>query len=141
MYQETDRCRISGSRNLIPVLSLGRQLLTGVFPKQRGAAVTEGPLDLVWCPDSGLLQLKQSYDVQEMYGKNYGYRSGLNPAMVAHLTHKVRYLERLCPPSDGDAVIDIGSNDATLLKAYGNRCTRIGVDPTGQKFAGYYTDG
>jgi hypothetical protein len=141
MYQETDRCRISGSQNLIPVLSLGRQSLTGVFPRDTGAAVTEGPLDLVWCPDSGLLQLKQSYDFREMYGMNYGYRSGLNPAMVAHLTRKVRYLERLCPLSDGDTVIDIGSNDATLLKAYCSRVRRIGVDPTGEKFRSYYTGG
>ncbi len=87
------------------------------------------------------LQLKQSYDFREMYGMNYGYRSGLNAAMVAHLTRKVRYLERLCPLSDGHTVIDIGSNDATLLKAYGSRVRRIGVDPTGEKFRSHYTDG
>ena len=61
MFKEIDRCRISGSPNLITVLSLGRQSLTGVFPKDPEATVTEGPLDLVWCPESGLLQLKQSY--------------------------------------------------------------------------------
>ena len=141
MYQEIDRCRISGSHNLIPVLSLGTQALTGVFPKEPGAAITEGPLDLVWCPDSGLLQLKQSYDLREMYGLNYGYRSGLNQSMVAHLNRKAGYLERLCPLSGGDAVIDIGSNDATLLRAYRAACRRIGVDPTGEKFRRYYTGG
>src|ERR1022692_1017986 len=106
MYQEIDRCRISGSHNLIPVLSLGTQSLTGVFPKEPGSAITEGPLDLVWCPASGLLQLKQSYDLREMYGLNYGYRSGLNQSMVAHLHRKVRYLERLCPLSSGDVARD-----------------------------------
>ena len=141
MYQEIDRCRISGSHNLIPVLSLGTQSLTGVFPKEPGAAITEGPLDLVWCPASGLLQLKQSYDLREMYGLNYGYRSGLNQSMVTHLNRKVGYLERLCPLSAGDAVIDIGSNDATLLRAYRASCRRIGVDPAGEKFRHYYTGG
>ncbi len=38
-----------------------------------------------------------------------------------------------------DLVIDIGSNDATSLKAYGTRCTKVGIDPTGNKFREYYT--
>jgi len=141
MYQEIDHCRISGSPNLLPVLSLGAQSLTGVFPKDPDAAITKGPLEVVWCPDSGLLQLKQSYDLREMYGLNYGYRSGLNQSMVAHLQRKVGYLERLCPLSAGDAVVDIGSNDATLLSAYSTRCRRIGVDPAGEKFREHYTGG
>ena len=80
MTREITRCRVSGSPDLIPVLSLGVQKLTGVFPRSREAAITEGPLELVWCPQSGLLQLRHSYDLREMYGLNYGYRSGLNLA-------------------------------------------------------------
>lgn len=39
----------------------------------------------------------------------------------------------------GDAVLDIGSNDATLLRAYGTRgIVRTGMDPTGRKFSMYY---
>ncbi len=33
MYTEINKCRISESKNLITVLSLGEQYLTGVFPK------------------------------------------------------------------------------------------------------------
>jgi hypothetical protein len=140
MYTEISGCRISGSKNLITVLSLGEQCLTGVFPKSADTAVTQGPLDLVWCPDSGLLQLKQSYSLDEMYGDNYGYRSGLNPSMVSHLTNKIRGLERLVSLSPSDLVIDIGSNDATSLKAYSGRHRKVGIDPTGRKFASFYTD-
>ncbi len=140
-YKEIEQCRVSGSKNLVPVLSLGNQVLTGVFPRSISEKVTSGPLDLVWCPDSGLLQLRHSYDPAEMYGQNYGYRSGLNQSMVNHLTEKVNYLERLIQLGPGDVVLDIGSNDATLLKAYSvNGIKRIGIDPTGQKFAEYYTD-
>src|SRR5262249_47578423 len=43
--------------------------------------------------------------------------------------------------SSGDCVIDIGSNDATSLKAYTTSgIKRIGVDPTGEKFRQYYTN-
>jgi hypothetical protein len=141
-YTEITRCRISGSANLLSVLNLGHQALTGVFPRSPAEPVTTGPLELVWCPDSGLLQMRQSYDLSEMYGMNYGYRSGLNKSMVAHLQAKVEHLRRLRPVAAGDLVLDIGSNDATTLKAYNVAgLQRLGMDPTGVKFRQYYTDG
>ena len=133
--QQIDKCRVSGSTHLVKVLSLGEQDLTGVFPRSKQQRITSGPLELVWCPASGLLQLAHSYDSAEMYGENYGYRSGLNQSMVRHLSTKTHHLERLYPPSAGDVVLDIGSNDATLLKSYKTSgLQRIGIDPTGAKF-------
>ncbi len=140
-YTELRRCRLSGSRTLIPVLDLGEQALTGVFPRSPGEGVTCGPLRLIWCPDSGLLQLDHSYDLSEMYGENYGYRSGLNQSMVQHLTQKIHGLERQVGLSPGDTVLDIGSNDATSLKAYSTPGIKpVGIDPTGAKFRPYYPD-
>ncbi len=139
MYQEITRCRISGSSNLVNVLSLGEQYLTGVFPTSKDQLVTKGPVDMVWCPDSGLVQMKQSYSLDEMYGDNYGYRSGLNQSMVIHLQNKVNMLLRKVQPKAGDIILDIGSNDATSLKCYPPDLRRIGIDPTGKKFKEYYT--
>jgi hypothetical protein len=140
-YEEITHCRMSGSSYLVPVLDLGEQALTGVFPRDSKAPVTTGPLRLVWCPDSGLLQLSHSYDMNEMYGDNYGYRSGLNRSMVEHLTQKVHELERRADLKSGQAVLDIGSNDATLLKAYRTPgLKRTGIDPTGRKFRDFYPD-
>ena len=139
-YTEIDRCRISGSKNLVTVLSLGEQYLTGVFPKSEGEEITKGPLDLVWCPDSGLLQMRQSFSLEEMYGENYGYRSGLNGSMVKHLQQKSKTLEKMAKPTADDLVLDIGSNDATSLKAYTGKFKKIGIDPTGNKFKEFYTE-
>ncbi len=140
-YEEVTRCRVSGSSYLVPVLDLGEQALTGVFPRDPKAPITTGPLRLVWCPDSGLLQLAHSYDLKEMYGDNYGYRSGLNRSMTEHLAQKVNELERFADLKPGQAVLDIGSNDATLLKAYRTPALkRTGVDPTGKRFCRYYPD-
>jgi hypothetical protein len=140
MYTEIKKCRIGGGENLITVLSLGEQYLTGVFPKSKDEKITKGPLDLVWCPESGLLQMKHSYNLGEMYGDNYGYRSGLNASMVSHLTNKIHYLEKLVKIQEKDLVIDIGSNDATSLKAYSGKHRKVGIDPTGKKFKEFYTD-
>jgi hypothetical protein len=140
-YRKIEACRVAGSRNLVSVLNIGYQALTGVFPKCRSEAITTGPLELVWCPDSGLLQLAHSFEASELYGQNYGYRSGLNHSMVRHLTTKIRNLEQRADPLPGDVVLDIGSNDATSLKAY-TVCglKRIGIDPTGAKFRQFYPD-
>jgi len=139
-YTKIEKCRVASSDHLIPVLNLGQQVLTGVFPKSAQDVVTRGPLELVWCPASGLIQLNHTYNPEEMYGANYGYRSGLNQSMVEHLTSKVLYLQRLVALQHGDIVLDIGSNDGTTLKAYtASGINRIGIDPTGSKFQQYYT--
>ena len=143
MYKKIEKCRICGNTNLECVLDLGEQMLTGIFPRDRKEKVTTGPLRLVKCVvDSngcGLLQMEHSYDLGEMYGENYGYRSGLNASMVAHLNSKVDRILKLVDLKHGDLVIDIGSNDSTTLQAY--PCSEpilVGVDPTGIKFHSYY---
>lgn len=138
-YRAISSCRVGNSEHLISVLNLGSQALTGIFPKSASDPVTEGPLELVWCPESGLLQLKHSFDPTEMYGENYGYRSGLNQSMVQHLKSKIFHLQRFVNLQSGDVVLDIGSNDCTTLNAYStNGISRIGIDPTGGKFASFY---
>jgi len=140
MYKEIKYCRSCDSEKLTKVLSLGDQELTGVFPKSLQEKITKGPLNLVWCESCGLLQMQHSYSLDEMYGDNYGYRSGLNASMVRHLQNKIRALELLAKPSQDDLVIDIGSNDATSLKAYAGAYQKVGIDPTGLKFKKYYPD-
>lgn len=145
MFREIQKCRVCGNRDLSPVLSLGEQYLTGVFPSIREAAPSRGPLELVACNTTGnqkacgLVQLRQSYNLEEMYGENYGYRSSLNQAMVNHLGTKVYQLLDRYPVRKGDLVLDIGSNDGTLLSFYPpENLTVVGIDPTGQKFASFY---
>jgi C-methyltransferase C-terminal domain/Putative zinc binding domain/Methyltransferase domain len=133
------RCRLCASSNLVTVLDLGEQALTGVFPARLDDRVTTGPLELVWCSSCTLLQLAHSYDPSEMYGGNYGYRSGLNRSMSDHLGRKARGLEELVGLKGGDVVLDIGSNDGTLLASYATPALRrIGVDPTAERFKSFY---
>ena len=145
MFKEITKCRICGNSELLPILSLGKQYLTGIFPKSKDTKITSGPLELVKCRDDqddhfcGLLQLKQSYDLDEMYGFNYGYRSGLNQSMVDHLQKKVENICSIVSLNEGDLIIDIGSNDSTLLQSYPrNKFTLVGIDPMGKKFKDYY---
>ena len=146
-YKEVSECRICGNRDFEPILDLGEQALTGVFPRSADQQVTSGPLELVKCAEDssdrscGLVQLRHTYDFGELYGQDYGYRSGLNPSMVDHLRGKVQTILGFVPLSPGDLVIDIGSNDGTLLGFYPlDGITLVGIDPTGSKFKDYYPD-
>lgn len=140
MHREVTTCRVCGNRDLVPILSLGDQALTGVFPRRADEPITTGPLELVKCAGGcGLLQLRHSFELGEMYGHNYGYRSGLNRSMVRHLTSKVEAIRKRIELRPGDLIVDIGSNDGTLLRAYPAADLRlVGIDPTGEKFRSYY---
>ncbi|HUQ20774.1 MAG TPA: class I SAM-dependent methyltransferase [Gemmatimonadaceae bacterium] len=144
-FHSVDACRICGNTKLVSLLNLGQQSLTGVFPRRRDQALTKGPLELVKCEGGdeacGLVQLRHSYDSAEMYGDNYGYRSSLNASMVAHLQRKVASLLQLARPSGDDIVLDIGSNDGTTLSFYPETLTRVGMDPTADRFREYYKPG
>ena len=142
MVKTITRCRICGEDQLTSLMLLENQALTGVFPKTINEKVTSGPVELVKCTSSngcGLVQLRQSYDLSEMYGLNYGYRSGLNASMVKHLHSKVDKVLEMNSLNKGDLIIDIGSNDATTLRAYPEgEYDLVGIDPTGLKFSEYY---
>jgi len=141
--KKIDACRMCGNKNLKSVVDLGDQYLTGVFPSEKMKDdLTYGPLRLVKCHESknscGLLQLEHTYDLQEMYGDNYGYRSGLNSNMVSHLKAKINTIVDRAKLKSGDLVVDIGSNDGTSLGFYPEDLLLVGIDPTGTKFKDYY---
>lgn len=145
MYGEIKRCRICGNEDFIPIINLGVQYLTGVFPRSKDENISSGPLELIKCNEGqadkscGLIQLRYSYTMVEMYGDNYGYRSGLNSSMVTHLEDVVAKNLQFVDLTAGDLIIDIGSNDGTLLNKYpGKGYILAGIDPTANKFREYY---
>ena len=145
LYKEIEGCRICGNQQLDLILDLGNLALTGIFPKTKSEDVPTGPLTLVKCRETttndscGLVQLKETYNPDLMYGQNYGYRSGLNTSMVNHLQNKVKKILDHVTLNPDDVIVDIGSNDSTLLQAYPKEQTAlVGFDPTGEKFKKYY---
>ena len=145
LYKEIEGCRVCENQQLDLILDLGNLALTGIFPKTKSEDVPTGPLTLVKCRETttndscGLVQLKETYNPDLMYGQNYGYRSGLNTSMVNHLQNKVKKILDHVTLNPDDVIVDIGSNDSTLLQAYPKEQTAlVGFDPTGEKFKKYY---
>jgi len=134
-------CRVCRSDRLAEILDFGDLVLTGVFPASREEHVSSGRVRLLLCQECGLVQLGDTFPPAEMYGDNYGYRSGLNASMVAHLERTAHRLEARVGLAPGDRVLDIGANDGTLLRSYTTPgLVRVGIDPTIAKFREYYPD-
>ena len=137
-------CRICGNQNLIKIVNLGNQSLTGVFPNNKEDQPSYGELELVKCHHEtknhcGLVQLSNSFDLNEMYGDNYGYRSSLNISMVNHLKKIIEKIVKNIQLKDNDLIIDIGSNDGTTLSFYNStKYNLVGIDPTASRFKEYY---
>jgi len=133
-----DKCRICNSNELQDVISLGEQYITSRFPKYGDFSTPKTPIDLCVCAQCRLLQLRQTTFAAELYEYEYGYRSGISNTMRQHLLEYKEEITKIVQLNDGDTIVDIGSNDSTMLQYYSDKMRRIGVDPTGSQFEQYY---
>jgi NDP-4-keto-2,6-dideoxyhexose 3-C-methyltransferase len=122
-----DTCRVCDGQ-FDPVLSLGEQYVSNFLLPEQPDGV-KAPLELVLCKRCTLLQLRHTVPGEAMY-QNYWYRSGTNQTMRNALADIANTSERLMNLRAGEAVLDIGCNDGTLLASYETKSIfRIGFDP------------
>jgi len=136
-----DNCRICNNTYLTDVIDIGDQIITSRFPLYGDFSTPKTPITLCKCDNCGLLQLRQTTNPCELYEYEYGYRSGLNNTMRAHLKQYQEEIFSKITVNSNDTIVDIGSNDATMLKNWSSDLRRIGVDPTGTQFKAFYEDG
>jgi SAM-dependent methyltransferase len=99
------------------------------------------PLELVFCKNCELLQLRHTTPPELLY-RWYWYRSGISPSMRAALGDITRRAVSLVDLRPGDMVVDIGANDGTLLRTYPESVasTRVGFEPAKNLIKGQDTD-
>ena len=61
-----NKCRISGSDNLLPILDLGLQPLANSLKKTNIEAEDKFPLSISFCPQSSLVQLNETINNYHM---------------------------------------------------------------------------
>jgi NDP-4-keto-2,6-dideoxyhexose 3-C-methyltransferase len=120
-------CRVCEG-TLEPILSLGEQYVSN-FVNPGDKEGIKAPLELMLCNRCNLLQLKHTVPGEHLY-QNYWYRSGTNQTMRNALADIANGAELLLHLKAGDAVLDIGCNDGTLLHSYKTGgIYKIGFDP------------
>jgi|APSaa5957512535_1039671.scaffolds.fasta_scaffold08487_4 NDP-4-keto-2,6-dideoxyhexose 3-C-methyltransferase len=132
-------CRNCKSRTLENLFSLGKLSYTGKFPKNSKPNVKSEKLSLVKCGKCNLVQLDRNFNPNYLYNEDYGYRSGINKTMTNHLSQTAEKLSNIVKLKKGDFVLDIASNDGTLLNAYKTKGIQtVGIDPILSKFKKFY---
>ncbi len=121
--------------------NLGKQPLSCKFPKKNEKNPKEYNLKLIRCKNCGLVQIKKIVNPDEMYGTEYGYYSGISPLMRKHL--RSIFLESCDLIKQNDSILDIGSNDGTLLNFFNvkNFNKIVGVDPNINLYGKNYKNG
>ena len=127
-YTTRTTCRVCGADKLTPLFSLG-DLYVSTFVAQPGDSIGKAPLELVYCENCTLLQLKHTAPQELMYSRHYWYRSGINPVIGNDLKEIAEVAQSMVPLQEGDVVLDIGTNDGTMLKFYPEHVIRVGCEP------------
>ena len=137
MSKKINKCRNCQSNQLDNLFTLGKIRFTGKFPK-KNQSIPFGELSLVMCKKCKLVQLSKNFDLKYLYNKDYGYRTGVNKTMTKHVYNVVKILQKKTKIKKSENVLDIASNDGTLLNFYNNKITRWGIDPILNKFKKNY---
>ena len=127
-YTTRSTCRVCDSVKLKSLYSLGELYISNFLPK--GEEGPKAPLEMVLCENCSLVQLRHTAPQELLYRRFYWYRSGVTETMRNALRDLAAMVEKSTQLKRGDIVLDIGSNDGTLLRSYTVPGLRtIGVEP------------
>lgn len=124
-------CHICQSKKLHRFLSLGPIPLANSFlqPNQLGVTEPYYPLDVCFCSNCGLVQLAQVITPEILF-KDYAYLTGTSEPMKAHFAKLAESIIERFSLTEGNLVLDIGSNDGTLLENFQRYGMRVlGIEP------------
>jgi SAM-dependent methyltransferase len=133
------KCRNCSCKKFTDLISLGNLSFSGIFAKKITNNIPKAEISLIICDKCKLVQLKNKFNKKFLYGKNYGYRTGINKTMTNHVYSIVKKVERLSIIKKKNLVLDIGSNDGTLLNFYKKDLIRVGIDPIINKYKKFYS--
>lgn len=137
-YRVEEQCRASGSTNLQDILAYGRtpladQLLTA----EQLQAIERGdkqeylaPLTLAFCPDSALVQIKETVDPEVLFFREYPYFSSVSKSLVEHFRQSALDIIARRQLNDHHLVIEAASNDGYMLRNFVEQGIPVlGIDP------------
>lgn len=130
-HHKRETCRLCGSVELERVLELTpTPPANAMVPASALGQVQQCfPLDVYFCQSCKHVQLLDIIDPADLF-EDYIYVSGTSPANVAHFGRYAQQLIDLAGLEPGDLVVEIGSNDGTMLRFFKEAGMRVlGIDP------------
>lgn len=129
-YTTRTSCRLCDSTKLSLVKDMGVHYVSNFVEDEDHSNYPKAPLVLMYCENCTLVQLEHTAPQELLYRRFYWYRSGVTETMRKALEDITNMVEDLVDLKEGDVVLDIGSNDGTLLRQYKNKnIVKVGVEP------------
>ena len=126
-----DTCRLCDSKNVELVVDLKPIPLSENYSTDRNVAANAPryPVDVYMCGDCGHVQHLDVIDPKDLWD-SYTYYSGDAKGMPEHFLQVADKILKKSNPPAGSLVVDIGSNDGSLLKPFKQAGFRVlGIDP------------
>jgi SAM-dependent methyltransferase len=136
-------CRLCGSTSLEHVLPIKPSPIGDAFvtAERRNEAQGLYPLDCYLCLSCGHLQNLDVVDPDILF-RDYTYRTSVSLGLVEHFKRYAQSVVSGLSIPKGSLVVEMGSNDGSLLKAFKNEGMRVqGIDPARNIAAAATEDG
>jgi hypothetical protein len=128
-----ETCQACGGADLQSVLFLGylppvnQMRMIGARPHEQPAY----PAELLYCPGCEMVQIGLIVDPAILFPPDYPYTSGTTRILHENFADLSRECGELLAPAADDLIVDIGSNDGTLLSKFADSGWRLlGIEPT-----------
>ena len=125
-------CQACPSKNLYEILDLGHHPPSDKFLSEKDLEEQEVfyPLKVLFCESCKLVQLSYAVDPKLLFCESFIYRTGFNNHLKNHFQKLAEKVVTEFNIKEGDLVVDIGSNDGTLLSFYPKNIKILGIDPS-----------
>jgi hypothetical protein len=128
-----EECQVCGCADLEPVIFVGYLPPVNTMPPlgERPLEKPAYPAQILRCPRCELVQLGTIVDPAILFPPDYAYTSGTTKILRENFAELYVEATALVPLAKDDLIVDIGSNDGTLLRNFADRGHRVlGIEPT-----------
>jgi len=132
MSSNTIECRSCSETGLETVLDLGIMPLADrlLTEKQLSEHEPVYPLEAVFCPNCGMMQISETVPPEELFCDDYPYFSSFSDALLKHSRENVLDVIKRKNLDTSSFVVELASNDGYLLKNYVEHDIPVlGIDP------------
>ena len=132
LFDIKNDCRLCKSKNILKVVSIGDSPISEKYSSEKNSIPKDVlvPLDLYMCKDCGHVQIIHVVNPDFLWD-NFTFKTSRNPKLINHYENYVKNILNFTIKMPKNFVLDIGSNDGTLLKIFkkNNFNEILGIDP------------
>ncbi|PYL84107.1 MAG: hypothetical protein DMF17_11805 [Verrucomicrobia bacterium] len=127
-----ERCQVCDSPALESILFIGYLPPVNAMPTigSRPAEQPAYPAELLHCKQCQLVQIGLIVDPGILFPPTYPYTSGTTKLLRDNFTELSEEVTNRYPLKRSELIVDIGSNDGTLLSNFSQKARIFGIEPT-----------